>query len=104
MAKGTVAKQKVTEIIREAFGTNFIGEYDKKLYVLANDGGEMVQIAISLTCPKVQVEFAASTPVGDYNFEDDTSTQVVAASVFQPADITEEERARVNDLMKKLGL
>ena len=71
MAKGTVAKQKVTETIREAFGINFIGEYDKKLYVLANDGGEMVQIAISLTCPKVQVEFAASTPVGDYNFEED---------------------------------
>lgn len=104
MAKGTVAKQKVTETIREAFGINFIGEYDKKLYVLANDGGEMVQIAISLTCPKVQVEFAASTPVGDYNFEDDAPTQVVAASAFQPADITEEERARVNDLMKKLGL
>jgi hypothetical protein len=40
MAKGTLAKQNVTDKIRSAFGADFIGEYDKKIYVWANDGGE----------------------------------------------------------------
>ena len=38
MAKGAVAKENVTKILAEAFGSNFIGEYDKKIYVWANDG------------------------------------------------------------------
>lgn len=42
MAKGSNAKTAVQKKIAEAFGDNFIGEYDKKLYVWANDGGEMV--------------------------------------------------------------
>ena len=36
-------------IIKDAVNWNII----KKVYVYANDGGEMVQIAISLTCPKL---------------------------------------------------
>ena len=45
-----------------------------------------------------------NTSTGDFNFEDDAPSTVVAAGAFQPADITIEERERVNDLMKKLGL
>ena len=51
--RGTVAKQEVTEKLREAFGDNFIGEHEKKIYVWANDGGDRVQIAITLTCPRI---------------------------------------------------
>ena len=42
-AKGTVAKEKVTQMIMKAFGDDFIAEHDKKLYVWANDGGERVR-------------------------------------------------------------
>ena len=104
MAKGNIAKSKVTEKIKEAFGADYIGEYDKKIYVWAEDGGEKVQIALSLTCPKVNVSVAAAPPTGDFNFEDDAPTPIVAASAFQPADITEDERATVRQLMKDLGL
>lgn len=41
-ARGTNAKIEVTKKIQEAFGENFVGEVDKKLYVWANDGGETV--------------------------------------------------------------
>ena len=41
---------------------------------------------------------------GDFNFEDDAPNVVVAAGAYQPAEITKEERERVNDLMKRLGL
>lgn len=104
MAKGQIAKTAVEQKIQTAFGADYIGTYDKKLYVWANDGGERVQIAISLTCPKVQVTTIDTPVTGDFNFEDDNSSTVVAAGAFQPADITDEERARVNDLMAKLGL
>jgi hypothetical protein len=42
MAKGSVAKINVIDKIRAAFGSDFIGEYDKKIYVWAEDGGEKV--------------------------------------------------------------
>ena len=104
MAKGASAKVEVQKKIAQAFGNNYIGEYDKKIYVWANDGGETVQIAISLTCPKVPVEISAAPVTGDFNFEDDAPNVVVAAGGYQPAEITEDERDKVRDLMKSLGL
>ena len=56
-AKGSLAKEEVTKKIAEAFGQNFLGEYEKKLYILANENGEQIQIAISLTCPKNPIPF-----------------------------------------------
>lgn len=104
MAKGAIGKANVIKKIKEAFGTDFIGEYDKKIYVYTQENGERIQIALSLTCPKVQVAVADAPATGDFNFEDDAPSTVVAAGAFQPADITPEERERVNDLMQKLGL
>lgn len=104
MAKGTIGKANVIKKIKQAFGADYIGEYDKKIYVYTQENGERIQIAISLTCPKVQVAVADAPATGDFNFEDDAPSTVVAAGAFQPADITTAERERVNDLMKKLGL
>ena len=33
MAKGAIGKQNVIQKIAEAFGKDFIGEHDKKIYV-----------------------------------------------------------------------
>lgn len=104
MAKGTIGKQAVVNKIKSAFGKDYIGEFDKKYYVWAIENGERIQIAISLTCPKVPVELAANVSMGDFNFEDENFNTVVAAAPYQPAEITDEERARVEDLMKSLGL
>ena len=104
MAKGAIAKQNVINKLQAAFGADYIGEYDKKWYVWSQEKGERVQIAISLTCPKVPVEVSNAPVAGDFNFEDDAPTTVVAAGGFQPAEITEDERDKVRDLMKVLGL
>lgn len=104
MAKGAIAKQAVVKKIQEAFQSDFIGEIDKKVYVWAQENGERVQIALSLTCPKVPVA-TDSVPTasggGDWNFEDSPLTFAPKAAT---AEITDEERQRVDDLMKKLGL
>lgn len=107
MAKGAVAKENVTKVLAEAFGSNFIGEYDKKIYVWANDGGEMVQIAMSLTCPKnpIQVDTSITTSTGDWDFSDSPKVNTtVAVANAAPAEITDEEKANIADLMAKLGL
>ena len=104
MAEGTIGKQNVINKIKQAFGADFIGEYDKKIYVWTTENGERIQIALSLTCPKVPVAISDNPTTGDFNFEDDAPNVVVAAGAYQPAEITKEERERVNDLMKRLGL
>ena len=107
MAKGAVAKENVVKVLAKAFGDNFIGEFDKKIYVYADDGGEMVQIAISMTCPKtpIQVDTTVSTVTGDWDFSDNPKVNtVVAVSSAEPAEITDEEKQNIANLLLKLGL
>lgn len=106
MAKGAIAKTNVVKKIQEAFGAEFVGEFDKKVYVWADDGGEKVQIAIAMTCPKnpVGVINPASMDFGgDLDFEK-MGEATVAPAKFEPAEITEEEKQNVADLMARLGL
>ena len=100
-AKGSIAKENVTKKIMEAFGSDFIAEQDKKLYVWANDGSERVQIAISMTCPKTSIGASSSTS-GGMDFEN--MTILTEPSGFKAAEITPEEERNIEDLMKKLGL
>lgn len=106
MARGSEAKNVVIKKIAEAFGDNFIGEFDKKIYVWAQENGEQVQIAISLTCPKNQitVDRSANLDGGDLDFSDSSNSTAVAVTSAAPAEITEEEKKNIADLMAKLGL
>lgn len=99
-AKGSIAKVEVENRIKEAFGSDFAGVADKKIYVWADDGGERVQIAISMTCPKVFLdsEASASTVVktgAGIDFE---------AQPPKKAEVTQEELDRITAMMNKLGL
>lgn len=40
MARGAEAKNKVIEKIQSAFGADYIGEVDKKIYVWSKENGE----------------------------------------------------------------
>ena len=102
-ARGTIAKNNVINKIKEIFGADYIGEYSNKIYVYSQENGEKIQIAISLTCPKTPVEVVNTPVVGDFNFEDDAPA-VVAATGPQSAELTDEERERVKELMRTLGL
>ena len=105
MAKGIIAKNVVAQKIAAAFGADFVGEFDKKLYVWAEENGEKVQIAITMTCPK--------NPVGDINFSaepgnslnfEDMSAGPVAGGNAVKAEITDEEKKNIAELMARLGL
>lgn len=101
-AKGSIAKIEVENRIREAFGKDFAGVADKKLYVWADDGGERVQISIAMTCPKVYIgEDAEAGPAiartgGGIDFE--------AEIPKKSTEVTQEELDRISAMMNKLGL
>ena len=104
MAKGAIGKQNVIKKIAEAFGKDFIGEHDKKSYVWTQENGERIQIAISLTCPKVMIDAMDAempeAPAGDFDWSMDTPAAPKAA----PVEISQEEKDTVANLMAKLGL
>ena len=103
MAKGTIAKQNIGKKLQEVFGDNFVGESGGKYYVWENDGGEKVQIAISLTCPKNPIGTVdMSSAFGD-GIDFDAAPAVAPAKVT-PTEITEEERANLAAMMASLGL
>lgn len=97
MAKGNIAKENVVNILKTAFGNNFIGESDKKYYVWSEEDGQKVQIAIALSCPK--------NPIGgDPNRMEFAASSSSAPATQAPAQITENEKANIAALMESLGL
>jgi len=102
MAKGNIAKENIVKVLERAFGDDYIGEFDKKYYVWADDGGNRIQISIALTCPKVYrgVEETTST---EMNFDDDAES-AAEENGFKPADISKEEQDTLAQLMERLGL
>lgn len=91
--RGTLAKETVIKKIQEAFGPDFLGIVDKKLYISAKENGENVQIAITLTCPKENLEFAAA-PV----------TQATSQATPSTAQFTSQEKETIEKLMRRVGL
>lgn len=103
MAKGQEAKDNlVKKILEGTAGSDYIGEYDKKHYFWSLEKGEPMQVAISLTCPKNQVAVVESGS-NELDFENMEPTQV-QPTTFIPAEITQEEKDKVKELMDKLGL
>lgn len=99
-ARGTVAKEQVAKKMADAFGADWIGKFDSKYYVWANENGERVQIAISMTCPKTPIgEAGASADSNVLNFEDGAT-----AGGEAQVEITVDEKKNVADLMARLGL
>lgn len=102
MARGTTAKKTVAEKLKEAFGADYVGEFAGKQIVWADDGGERVQIAIAMTCPKTIVgEEVRVAMSGGMEFSDgSTQAETPAAAV----EITPDEEKNISDLIAALGL
>lgn len=99
MAKGQIAKEEVARKIAAAFGSDYLGEYDKKYYVNAKENGETIQIAISMTCPKNP--FPGSGAM-DFEMGDAGASPNVESA--KPAELTQDELDNVSNLIKALGL
>lgn len=107
-ARGNIAKEKVTNIIQQAFGEDYLGISDKKIYVQANDGANgIIQLAITLTCPKIPIETfntPTSTPTDLPWDPNDTPPWEKAPKTKPIVEVTNEEKENLAKLLEKLGL
>lgn len=97
--KGQIAKENVEKKIIEAFGSDYAGTFDRKIYVWTTEGGVRTQVCLAMTCPKVfrGVEETAPTAL---NFDDDGNFPTTNSKV----EITKEETETLQALMERLGL
>ena len=109
MAKrGDAAREAVKDKIIEAFGDSFVAFVDKKIYVEVPDGpgGEIIQFAITMTMPKTAVARGESSgaTVTAVNAGETWGGPAAASSIAPPTEITDDDKAKVAELMKSLGL
>ena len=87
--------------IREAFGQDFLGvdTSSKKIYVRAPEDGEMIEVAISMTCPKTSFIVNGAAPGDGFS-----TGNFGEPDVYKPAEMTENELDNVRKLIRELGL
>ena len=108
MARGSVAKEVVIDKIQKSFGEDFVGVVDGKVYVWAKEGGERLQIALALTCPKNPIAVGdAPATTGSLDFGGGLDFEAMGGGDPIPAkqaEISQAEKDNIADLMKRLGL
>lgn len=96
--KGDTARAIVYDKIKAAFGEDFVGVVDKKIYVTANEQGEDIQFAITITMPKTPVNKIPKES-NEINFE--ASTPNISKPKVETSD---EEKEAIRKLMEELNL
>ena len=100
MAKGALAKADVTKKILSMFDNAC--EYGKEIRVPMIENGEQVQIKVTLTCAKENVECGADTALpGEFPTPVNAAPTPVNTAPVQP---TAEEKQNVANLLRSLGL
>lgn len=104
MARGALAKEQIFAKILETFEGSFMYNGGKELRIPWDEGGNLVQIKVALTCAKDNVnptgevlEKSAAVPQEADNFMN-------FPSPHKRTEVTEEEKKNVNDLLSALGL
>ncbi len=88
--KGAASKQQVTEQILNTFEGSFV--YDKEIRIPCIEDGQEVQIKVTLTAAKTNVERGGDTAVP-------TATKSAATGVAAPSD---EDKAAIEKLVARL--
>lgn len=101
-AKGTVAKERLINQLIQVNSEKYVGCFDKKYYFWSEEDGERVQVCISMTCPKTPIE--APAPQIKSSQAIIAEDMNVGAAKTDLAEITQDEKQVIADLMARLGL
>ena len=93
MAKGSESKELFYKKILETFDGSFLYNGNKEIRIPMVENGELIQLKVSVVCAKENVN------IGNAGTEVKGSIEPKVA-----ADITEEEKTEVVNLIEKLGL
>ncbi len=106
-AKGSIAKEQVVASILQHFEGAF--KYDKEIRIPVMENGEIVQIKVTLTCAKTNVQaeessaFSAATPNASVNLA--AAFPAPAAAPKEKAyEPTAEEKQNLSKLLENLGI
>ena len=108
MARGEASKEEVINKILSTFEGSF--KYDKEVRIPMMENGELIQIKVTLTAAKTNVEPGGDTAMPGAVKSKATSTSASTASNIGSAsshfmnEPTEEEKKNVAELISKLGL
>ena len=103
-ARGSEAKERITNQILQAFPGSF--KHEKEIRIPVNEGGEIVQIKVVLTAAKVNVEVGSDTALPGTSMpvaqKPKASLEKTGAkTLIEP---TAEEKANVSQFLKSVGL
>lgn len=106
MARGSIAKTEITKKLLDTFNGSFLYNDGKEIRIPYTEEGELLQIKVTLTCAKENVN------QGDDNALPGTVETGTTAAPFEPIvtkeekiiEPTEEEKQNVSDLLRALGL
>lgn len=104
-ARGSIAKEEITNKILAQFPGSF--KFDKEIRVPVMENGELVQIKITLTAAKVNVENGGDTATPGEDLIKGMTQAVegqVANSTTMSIEPTAEEKENVRILLSKLNL
>lgn len=109
MARGSLAKEIIKEKILNTFEGSFTYSNGKEIRVPIEENGSIIQIKIQMTAAKdnVMAPGMHGDPVGDPGpaaVAQETGDFMNFPAPKKRAEITEEEKQNVNDLLKALGL
>ena len=99
-AKGSVSKEIITQKILETFDGAF--KYDKEIRIPIVEDGTEIQIKVTLTCAKTNVESGMDSAIPGTTAS--TIATPKAIDNHGIAEVTEEEKQNVLKAMKALGL
>ena len=98
MAKGQESKNIITQKILDTFEGAF--QYEKEIRIPIMENGELVQIKITLTAAKTNVEQG-----GENALPGDAPITVKSENAFSaPVEATAEEKENVKNLLASLNL
>ena len=104
MARGEAAKEEIINRLLNTFEGSF--KFDKEIRIPMMENGEEVQIKVTLTCAKVNVDRGSDAALPE---ESQTKDKLTVGSISNATDSsliepTAEEKANVKALMERLGL
>ncbi len=100
MAKGSILKEEIIKKILEVFPGSFLYNSGKEIRIPGQEGADLLQIKVTLTCAKTNVEnVGTTTPT-----EQQPQSETPASSSKFMAEPTEEEKENVKELCQRLGL
>lgn len=114
MARGALAKEIIKEKILDTFKGSFTYSNGKEIRIPIEENGSIIQIKIQMTAAKDNVlpPGTHGDPVGEPGEPGNMGAAVAQETgdfmnfptPRKKAEITEEEKQNVNDLLKALGL